>query len=70
MLQNCFVKHKIPSILCFKLLPYCSDDSNSSGYFPGVWLLLKADVSEPCIGIHTSSPVEDGTDTGFRNVGF
>jgi len=36
--------------LCFKLLPCCSDDSNSSGYFPGVSLLLKADVSEPCIG--------------------
>ena len=29
------------TLLCFKLSPCCSDDSNSSGYFPGVWLLLK-----------------------------
>jgi hypothetical protein len=53
-------------------------DELSSGYFPGVWV-LKADVSELCVGsilnrwwsvyVHTS-PVEDGTDTEFRNVGF
>jgi hypothetical protein len=50
----------------------------SSGYFSGVWV-LKADVSENCVGSifnrwwsvnYTSSPVEDGTDTVFRNVGF
>ena len=73
-------------------------DKNSSGCSPGVLLLLKADVSERCIGsmsgggdqgpplhsfslhintghsppvlIQTSSPVEDGTDTAFRNVGL
>jgi hypothetical protein len=43
----------------------------SSGYFPGVWV-LKADVSEHCVGsiFNRWSPVEDGTDTVFRNVGF
>jgi hypothetical protein len=38
----------------------------SSGYFPGV-SVLKADVSEQCVGsiFNTSPPVEDGTDTVF-----
>ena len=47
----------------------------SFGYFPGVKLQL-ADVSEPCISsifkgwVYTVHPAfEDGTDTGFRNVG-
>jgi hypothetical protein len=39
-------------------------DKLSSGYFPGVWV-LKADVSELCVGFS-----EDATDTDFRNVGF
>jgi len=42
-------------ILAFKLSPCCSNDELSSGYFPRVWVL---------------PPVEDGTDTVFRNVGF
>jgi len=33
----------------FKLSPCCSNDKLSSGYFPGVWV-LKADVSEHCVG--------------------
>jgi len=37
-------------MLDFRLLPCCGDDENSSGYSPGVLLLLKADVSERCIG--------------------
>ena len=43
------MQHQLPKVLSFwtKILLI---DSNSSGYFPGVWLLLKADVSEPCIG--------------------
>jgi hypothetical protein len=46
-------------------------DKLSSGYFPGV-CVLKADVSELCVGsiFNTSPPVENGTDTEFRNVGF
>ena len=61
-----------PNILDFKLSPFCSDDKLSSGYFPGVWV-LKTDVSEHCIGSifnSTSAPVEEGTDTVFRNVGL
>jgi hypothetical protein len=47
----------------------------SFGQFPGVFLLI-ADVSEPSIGfifmgrwIHPPAH-EDGTDRGFRNIGF
>jgi hypothetical protein len=36
-------------ILFFKLSPCCSNEKESSGYFPGVWV-LKADVSELCVG--------------------
>jgi len=35
--------------LVFKLSPCCSNDKMSSGYFPRVWV-LKADVSEHCVG--------------------
>jgi hypothetical protein len=48
----------------------------SFGCFPGVWVLI-ADVSEPSIGsifigrliLHRLA-YEDGTDRGFRNVGY
>jgi hypothetical protein len=36
-------------ILVFKFSPCCSIDKLSSGYFSGVWV-LKADVSELCVG--------------------
>ena len=36
-------------ILVFKLSPCCSNDKLSAGYFAGVWV-LKADVSEHCVG--------------------
>jgi hypothetical protein len=36
-------------VLVFKLSPCCCNERLSSGYFPGVWV-LKADVSEHCVG--------------------
>jgi hypothetical protein len=51
--QNSHYKYLLLCIQCilldFKLSPCCSNDELSSGYFPGVWV-LKADVSELCVG--------------------
>jgi len=65
-----------PNLLIFEISgkELVSYDKLSSGYFPGVWV-LKADVSEHCIGsifnrCCNAAPVEDGTDTVFRNVGL